>query len=218
LEVFAVTGAPFDPARPETIESTLRGVLGYNIFATNDAREKLGGQPYENAARVYRGSSDDDALNAAVRRYRPDPAAQAALELHETSGLLSVPLVTLHTSGDEIVPAWHAEVYRLKVETAGSSALYRHIAIDRYGHCNFQPEEILQGFGVLVELVDNPPPPAATPTAQHTAVPTATSIAAAAPIPTQEPIPAATPVPVENHGLLSRAWSHLVKTLQALVQ
>ena len=35
-ELFAITGAPFDPNNPHTIKSTARGVLGYNIFATGD--------------------------------------------------------------------------------------------------------------------------------------------------------------------------------------
>ena len=39
----------------------------YNVFATNDGIEKLGGQPFDNGWRWYTGSSDDLRLNIGVK-------------------------------------------------------------------------------------------------------------------------------------------------------
>jgi hypothetical protein len=39
------------------------GILSYNVFATNEARDELGGQPFDNMDTTYVGSADDAALN-----------------------------------------------------------------------------------------------------------------------------------------------------------
>ena len=51
--------------------ATIAQVLWYNVFATEDAQQRLGGNPYTNIERQYSGSSDDAALNAGVDRYEP---------------------------------------------------------------------------------------------------------------------------------------------------
>ena len=71
---------------------------------------------------------------------------------YQTSGNLSVPLVTLHTTGDPIVPYWHEIGYEWKTGATGSSFLHVNIPIDRYGHCNFEAGEALYGFFILVIL------------------------------------------------------------------
>jgi hypothetical protein len=59
-------------------------------------------------------------------------------------------LVTLHTTGDEIVPYWHQTLYKDKISENGSSHLYTHIPVLRYGHCNFEVFEVLAGFAALL--------------------------------------------------------------------
>jgi len=157
-QVLAVTGAAIDPADPTSALSTTYGLLWYSVFATNDAQDKLGGQPFDNASRLYSGSGDDAALNAGVRRYRADPAARAALEAsYQTTGWLSRPLQTLHTTGDEIVPYWHQAQYEFKLAATGRSALQQHMPVDRYGHCNFSANEVVSAFQSLLVLMDHPP-------------------------------------------------------------
>jgi hypothetical protein len=72
------------------------------------------GQPFDNSTRVYTGSSDDAALNAGVARYTADPAAVSAMNEFETGGNLQVPVVTLHTTGDPIVPFEQQSLYAAK--------------------------------------------------------------------------------------------------------
>jgi pimeloyl-ACP methyl ester carboxylesterase len=151
-ELVRVARAPIDPEDPTTIESTIMSVLWYNVFATNDGIQKLGGNPFDNRARWYRGSSNDLRLNARVERYAADPAALAEIERYQTTGNLTRPLVVLHTTGDEIIPAWHMLLYARKANPSGEGRL-TSIPIVRYGHCEFTAGEMLVGFGALVRQV-----------------------------------------------------------------
>ncbi len=158
-QLLNVTGAAYVPTDTETISNTIRTVLWYNVFATNDAVAKLGGQPFDNQSRVYAGSADDDALNAGAQRFSADPAALDALEAdYQTSGQLRAPLVTLHTTLDEIVPYWHEPLYQAKVAAQGRA--HRHDNFPpgaRYGHCNFTSAEVEAALGLLISRIVNTP-------------------------------------------------------------
>lgn len=143
---------------PPTSTSAIREVLQYNVFATEDGKTKLGGLPFDNRYRRYTGSSDDDALNAAVDRFAADEVALEAMSEHyRTTGKLTVPLVTLHTTGDPVVPYWHAVRYRGKTIAADNIALHRHITVEGHGHCAFSVGDIIPAFLNLVDMVENPP-------------------------------------------------------------
>src|ERR1051325_2519760 len=109
-QVLNVTHAPTDAADPASVKQTTLGILWYSFRGTNDAIAKNGGMPFDNVDRRYSGSNDDAALNAGVQRFRftADPARLAALQ---TSARLRRPLVTIHTTGDPIVPIWHEALY-----------------------------------------------------------------------------------------------------------
>ena len=69
----------------------------------------------------------------------------------QTSGRLPIPLVTLHNTGDPIVPFWHETEYFTKVLLKGSLLQYVGIpSLTYYGHCNFDSTEALAAFAVLV--------------------------------------------------------------------
>jgi pimeloyl-ACP methyl ester carboxylesterase len=95
----------------------------------------------------------DAALNAGVQRHAADPVALAALGRFQTSGNLRVPLTTIHTTGDPIVPFNQSELYGEKVGRAGTPGLLTHDTIERYGHCAFQGVEVLSAFTTLMERV-----------------------------------------------------------------
>src|SRR5207247_10885458 len=97
------------------------GILWYNSFAADAAHERMGGQPCENGGRVYSGSGDDAALNAGVARHAADAGARSNVDRLQTSGQLSIPLVTLHTTGDPIVPFLHESLYADKAAAAGAT-------------------------------------------------------------------------------------------------
>ena len=76
-------------------------------------------------------------------------ADAARLAKLQTSARLRRPLVTMHTTGDPIVPVWHQSLYRSRLSFLGR-LLHTPFTINRYGHCNFTDAELLAGFAVLV--------------------------------------------------------------------
>jgi pimeloyl-ACP methyl ester carboxylesterase len=153
LELIRITGAPVAGNDLRSVAETTVGILWYDVFGFADAQERLGGQPFDNSTRVYAGSSNDEALNASVLRHSADPAAVAGLSRFQTSGNLQVPLSTLHTTGDPIVPFNQSESYGEKVSQAGKAQFLGHQSIDRHGHCAFEGIEVLGAFTALMERV-----------------------------------------------------------------
>ncbi len=168
LKLIASGKAPIDPLNPQaTIPATILGILDYNIKATDEARFELSGDidaylktdpnvgnPYDNTSR-WLGTWLDFGLNAWVRagndRFKADPDALAQIRnFYETNGKLTMPLVTLHTTGDPIVPYWHELLYAVKVWRAGAGSRLISIPIPRYGHCAFTPKEAIFAFALAV--------------------------------------------------------------------
>jgi hypothetical protein len=112
--------------------------------------QKLGGNPYDNHTRWYFGSQNDFDLNSKVQRITASSTALANMQSYQTTGKLQRPLVTLHTTGDQIVPYWHELAYGVKALFAGSGGRLTSIPVARYGHCNFQASDVLLGFVLMV--------------------------------------------------------------------
>lgn len=145
-----VTFFPIGPDASTTTQAMIE-LLWYNVFGTNDAIAKLGGQPFDNRTRIYFGSSNDLLLNLRVKRVSADPSALAEIAAHyQTTGKLPRPAVTLHTTGDPIVPYVHEPIYTLKTLFTGSLLRHTNLPAAHYGHCNFQASDVLLGFGIMV--------------------------------------------------------------------
>jgi alpha-beta hydrolase superfamily lysophospholipase len=149
FELAAVTGIPADDLDAATLAETVVALLRYNVLGTADAQARLGGQPYDNADRVYVGSSDDAALNAGVARLTAEPAARAALGRFETSGDPGTALSIIHTTADPIVPFFHQSLYDEKATGAGAAGSLARTDVERFGHCLFTSTEVLAAFGEL---------------------------------------------------------------------
>jgi pimeloyl-ACP methyl ester carboxylesterase len=145
IELMRVANAAYDPANPATVVNTALDALWYNVFTTNDAVHKLGGSPFGNRLTWYFGSRNDLRLNERVQRFRASAAAVAALRPYQTTGNLSIPLVTLHTTGDDVIPVWQELAYRLKFD-ASFRGRFIPLRVPRYGHCNFTTNELLGAF------------------------------------------------------------------------
>ena len=148
-QLMSTSKAATDLLNPATVEVTTLNLLWYHVFATNDSLVKLGGNAFDNHDRWYWGSLNDWRLNANVARFTAAPKALANVVPYETSGNLTRPLVTLHTTSDEIIPFWHEVRYVTKVLLSGHSGV-TPITIVRYGHCTFTATEVLASFGLLV--------------------------------------------------------------------
>jgi pimeloyl-ACP methyl ester carboxylesterase len=146
-----VTRAPIDPANPgPTTQQTVRELLRYSFVGTNDAIAKLLDVPFGNIGRTYSGSTNDNALNRGVERFT-FTASETALQNLETTGSLTRPLVTIHTTGDHHVPIWQQSLYRTKTSRSFRTfLLHTPITVSRYGHCTFTAEEVLGAFALLI--------------------------------------------------------------------
>jgi pimeloyl-ACP methyl ester carboxylesterase len=168
-ELLKVAGVAVDPGDPTSGVASALGILWYNAFATNDAIEKLGGQPFRNVWTWYRGSSNDFRLNRRVERYSGDAAARWRVDRdYQTSGELDIPYVSLHTTADPIVRFWQQPRYRLKALVQGSSYEHSAVPVLRYGHCAFEEGDLTLGLALLLWKVGK-----ASPAALSTALPTA---------------------------------------------
>jgi pimeloyl-ACP methyl ester carboxylesterase len=130
-------------------------LLWYSVFATNNAREVLGGQPFQNKYKWYSGSLNDFRLNLQVARFSADAAALANIQqYYQTSGRLSRPLVTLHNLEDPVVPYWHESQYWLRAFLAGRLGQLVQLPSLRYGHCNFSQAEVVFALGILLAKIE----------------------------------------------------------------
>lgn len=141
----------------ELIESIV-GMVSFQMWPLfmQDVMERTHGHPFfDNTDVVYTGSSDDDALNAEVVRLAATRDALNELERwYWPTGNLQIPVLTLHTRRDPIVPLLHQELFADIVADAGRSDLLVQRVIDRFGHCAFAPEEQVQALNDLAQWAE----------------------------------------------------------------
>jgi pimeloyl-ACP methyl ester carboxylesterase len=149
----AVAHLPSDASNYlDTVAVSVHDVLRYSVVNIKDAAQTLGGFPFDNSLRWYSGSDNDLLLNLFVRRAAASPAAVAEMKAHyDTTGVLSRPLITMHTLRDQQVPYFHENLYALKTLFSGSFLTRQlNVPIDRFGHCNFTKDEALFSFAVML--------------------------------------------------------------------
>ena len=149
-QLLSVTKVPVG-LNPANVGDAVTSVLWYNVFATNDAIVKLGGNPFDNKNRWYSGSLSDLLLNLRVARFQANSTALANIQAHyQTTGRIYRPLVTLHTTADPVAPYWHETLYAQKAAASHDDNLLIQLPVFRYGHCNFTSTDVLVGFLLLV--------------------------------------------------------------------
>ena len=98
--------------------------------------------------------ADLAALNGGAR-VSADPAAARYLNgFLSFDGHLSIPVLTLHTTGDGLVIPPNESAYASVVATAGDSHLLRQLFVHRAGHCAFTPAEVIAAVQVLLKRLD----------------------------------------------------------------
>jgi pimeloyl-ACP methyl ester carboxylesterase len=84
-------------------------------------------------------------------RITADPAAVRYLAQYISfNGHLSIPVLTMHTTGDGLVVPENEQAYASVVRRAGDSRLLRQIFVSRAGHCAFTPAETITAAQVLL--------------------------------------------------------------------
>jgi pimeloyl-ACP methyl ester carboxylesterase len=93
--------------------------------------------------------ADLAALDGAAR-IAVDPGALTYLSNNITyNGQLTIPVLTLHTTGDGLVPVEDERAYSKVVHEANDSALLRETFVHRAGHCEFTPAETITAVQAL---------------------------------------------------------------------
>jgi len=152
----------------QTLVQSLVAALYYQQIGTQDVLDRTHGHsPYSNTGRAYTlgtpaipGTAAQlapviAAVNAAVQRYDMTPDARNYLENYFVpSGNLRIPVLTLHTSWDYLVPFFHEPAFAAIVENAGASDMLLQRTVFTYGHCSdFGTPLIISTFQSLVDWV-----------------------------------------------------------------
>src|SRR5436190_21732264 len=88
-------------------------------------------------------------LNSAPR-VKASPNAEAYLVKNIAfNGRISVPVLTMHTTGDGLVVPENEQAYRSAVDQAGGATLRRQVFVHRAGHCTFTPAETVTAVQTL---------------------------------------------------------------------
>ena len=96
-----------------------------------------------------------DKLNSA-QRISADPGAVAYVSKYITyNGNLSIPVLTLHTTGDGLVEVTDENAYASVVRSAGDNNMLRQVFVHRAGHCTFTPAETIAAFQTLIHRLDS---------------------------------------------------------------
>ncbi|OIK02087.1 alpha/beta hydrolase [Streptomyces monashensis] len=83
-----------------------------------------------------------------------DPAAVRAAQRSSSAGQgLGVPLLDVHTTGDNLVPVEQERRFGERVRAAGDGALLRQAYVERQGHCAFTTAETVAALHALEHRV-----------------------------------------------------------------
>jgi pimeloyl-ACP methyl ester carboxylesterase len=170
-QVAAIGGFAPDPAAVAT--PLVTAALG-----ADDIAATTGGVPYDNMGKVYESDTmtpeEARALNAGIQRSKADPAALAYVKKwHQTTGLISDPLVTIHNAIDALVPYSQEIGLKKAVDAAGRSQYLAAYTVppmraplpvpgfEGYTHCGFTPDQLKASWDALHDWVRTGRRPAA---------------------------------------------------------
>jgi len=89
------------------------------------------------------------ALNSAPRVKASASAVAYLARNISFNGAISVPVLTMHTTGDGLVVPENEQAYRSAVDRAGRRSLLRQVFVHRAGHCAFTPAETVAAVQTL---------------------------------------------------------------------
>lgn len=132
------------------------GTMYFMQVVLKETAEIRNGSPVGNLNTIYDGFGfKDPELNKNVKRYAADPEIQRqALEFHTPTGEISDPVLALHTTYDELLPAYSYEYYDQITLVKGTSDLYHQQYVVRDGHCFFTFEETSEAFDQLINWIE----------------------------------------------------------------
>ncbi|MDQ1379901.1 MAG: hypothetical protein QOJ71_620, partial [Actinomycetota bacterium] len=91
----------------------------------------------------------------AIRLHSDEKGLRAFSAGTDVTGNLAMPLLTMHTTGDEQVPIDQAQVLHARVHAAGRDALLVQRVVKDPGHCGFSSAEQEAAFAALQQWVEH---------------------------------------------------------------
>ena len=95
-------------------------------------------------------TADLNKLNQAPRISAKPSAVRYLAQNIAFDGRLSVPVLTMHTTGDGLVVPENEQAYQQVVQQAGDQSMLRQTFVDRAGHCAFTPAETITAVQTLL--------------------------------------------------------------------
>jgi hypothetical protein len=141
----------------ELISGIVQSLVIHSV-TVNGTLDAAHGNPFDNTAILYTGTSNDDELNAGIARLEAHPQARRyANNWYEPHGSIAgTPVILLHTSRDPIVPEpLNNDKYEALVQASGNGDYLLRRVVDRSGHCNLTPQEIFGSFADLVNWAES---------------------------------------------------------------
>ena len=145
-------------------DNAILGHLGWSTYTLRDVIQRTGASPFGNEGVLYKGSDDDAALNASVKRYRADAAAAARFATDvDHAGRFAVPVLTAHGISDSTVFVEGSDTLRRRMEAAGNGARLVQTFVDSNQHSYWGDATYPPLFEALLNWVDKDekPTPAA---------------------------------------------------------
>jgi hypothetical protein len=97
---------------------------------------------------------DIETLNRAAR-IEANPSSVRYLEQNIIfDGVIHIPVLTMHTTGDGLVINENETAYRTIVDLVGNGNFLRQTFVSRAGHCSFTPAETIAAVGTLLTRVE----------------------------------------------------------------
>jgi hypothetical protein len=161
----ATVPIPVNQADPNEVVTAAMTLIGFHVRFGSDLIERTHDRlPFDNTETVYSDlltPAFNPLINAGVGRYASSPdAVNYIAQYYTPTGKLAIPVVTLHTTRDPVVPAWHEDLYLAAATQAGSNNLLVQTKVNRYGHCAFTDDETLGAFTKLVTWIETGVKPA----------------------------------------------------------
>jgi pimeloyl-ACP methyl ester carboxylesterase len=84
-----------------------------------------------------------------------DPVAVQWMQRTSTlSGKIKMPVLTMHTTNDQLAPVQFQEEYAEDVRQAGRASLLRQVFVDHPGHCTYTTAELLAAITTISKRVE----------------------------------------------------------------
>jgi pimeloyl-ACP methyl ester carboxylesterase len=140
------------------LEARAGGNPSWNTGVDYEKQLKLS-VDYDEVRALYKKANlsldaDLKALNSARRISRDGAAVKYLSKNVIFNGEIQVPVLTMHTTGDDLVNVQNEQAYAAVVHRAHHESLLRQAFVHRAGHCNFTSAETIAAIQALLHRLD----------------------------------------------------------------